>query len=108
MPCSSCARSSATSRRSLRRSPPAAMRRRRPMRSIWHVARKEMAAFFSSLAALIFIGVFLAVCLFVFFWVETFFALNIAAVRPLFEWMPLLLLFLGSALTMGVARKVYV
>src|SRR3546814_7772985 len=38
--------------------------------------------------------------LFVFFWVETFFARNIADVRPLFEWMPLLLLFLVSALTM--------
>src|SRR3546814_1424168 len=38
--------------------------------------------------------------LFVFFWVETFFARNIADVRPLFEWMPLLLIFLVSALTM--------
>src|SRR3546814_6889319 len=81
------------------------MRRRRPMRSIWHVARKEMAAFFSSLAALIFIGVFLAVCLFVFFWVETFFARNIADVRPLFEWMPLLLIFLVSALTMRLRSE---
>lgn len=68
--------------------------------SIFCVARKEFAAFFSSLAALIFIGVFLAICLFVFFWVETFFARNIADVRPLFEWMPLLLIFLVSALTM--------
>lgn len=69
-------------------------------RSILYVARKEFSAFFSSLAAFIFIGVFLAVCLFVFFWVETFFARNIADVRPLFEWMPLLLIFLVSALTM--------
>lgn len=68
--------------------------------SILCVARKEFSSFFSSLAALIFIGVFLAVCLFVFFWVETFFARNIADVRPLFEWMPLLLIFLVSALTM--------
>ena len=35
-----------------------------------------------------------------FFWVEAFFARNIADVRPMFEWMPLLLLFLCSALTM--------
>ena len=38
--------------------------------------------------------------LFVFFWVETFFARNIADVRPLFEWMPLLLIFLVAAVTM--------
>jgi ABC-type transport system involved in multi-copper enzyme maturation permease subunit len=38
-----------------------------------------------------------AVCV---FWVETFFARNIADVRPLFEWMPLLLIFLVAAITM--------
>ncbi|MDJ0947751.1 MAG: Gldg family protein [Alphaproteobacteria bacterium] len=70
------------------------------MSSVWHVARKEVGTFFSSLAALIFIAVFLGVCLFVFFWVETFFARNIADVRPLFEWMPVLLIFLVAALTM--------
>jgi ABC-2 type transport system permease protein len=42
----------------------------------------------------------MAVCLFTFFWVESFFARNIADVRPLFEWMPLLLIFLCAALTM--------
>ncbi|MFQ6018026.1 MAG: Gldg family protein [Kiloniellaceae bacterium] len=70
------------------------------MSSIWPIARKEIGGFFSSLAALIFIAVFLGVCLFVFFWVETFFARNIADVRPLFEWMPRLLIFLVAALTM--------
>jgi ABC-2 type transport system permease protein len=48
----------------------------------------------------IFLGAFLAVTLFVFFWVETFFARNIADVRPLFEWIPLLLIFLVAAITM--------
>ncbi len=38
--------------------------------------------------------------LFVFFWVETFFARNLADVRPLFQWMPVLLIFLVAALTM--------
>ncbi len=38
--------------------------------------------------------------MFVFFWGEAFFARNIADVRPMFEWLPLLLLFLCSALTM--------
>ena len=64
------------------------------------VARKEFAGFFSSPIAFIFLGAFLAITLFVFFWVETFFARNIADVRPLFEWMPLLLIFLVAAITM--------
>ncbi len=72
------------------------------MNSIFRIARKELAGFFSSLAAFIFFGVFLGVCLFVFFWIETFFARNIADVRPLFEWMPVLLIFLVAALTMRV------
>ncbi|HFD40645.1 MAG TPA: ABC transporter permease, partial [Anaerolineae bacterium] len=50
--------------------------------------------------ALIFIGAFLVVTLFTFFWVDAFFARNIADVRPLFRWMPILLLFLVAALTM--------
>ena len=72
------------------------------MNSISRIARKELAAFFSSPAAFIFFGVFLGVGLFVFFWIETFFARNIADVRPLFEWMPVLLIFLVAALTMRV------
>ncbi len=70
------------------------------MHNTLRVARKELASFFSSLAAFIFIGVFLAVCLFTFFWVSRFFARNIADIRPLFEWMPVLLIFLVSGLTM--------
>ncbi len=64
------------------------------------VARKEIAGFFASPAAFIFFGAFLVVTLFVFFWVEKFFARNISDARPLFEWMPVLLIFLVSALTM--------
>ncbi|GBL36832.1 hypothetical protein EMGBD1_05190 [Anaerolineaceae bacterium] len=45
-------------------------------------------------------GVFLAATLFTFFWVDTFFARGIADLRPLFRWMPLLLIFLTSAVTM--------
>ena len=52
------------------------------MNNISSVARKEFAGFFSSPIAFIFLGAFLAVTLFVFFWVETFFARNIADVRP--------------------------
>lgn len=70
------------------------------MQNIVRLARKEFAGFFSSPIAFIFLGAFLAVTLFIFFWVETFFARNIADVRPLFEWMPLLLIFLVAAITM--------
>jgi ABC-2 type transport system permease protein len=70
------------------------------MDSILRIARKEFSGFFSSPVAFIFLGAFLAVTLFVFFWVETFFARNIADVRPLFEWIPLLLIFLVAAITM--------
>jgi ABC-2 type transport system permease protein len=55
------------------------------MSDILRIARKELSVFFGSPVAYIFIGAFLAVCLFVFFWVEAFFARNIADARPLFE-----------------------
>lgn len=70
------------------------------MRQILSVTRKELDSYFGSPMALIFLGAFLAVTLFTFFWVETFFARGIADIRPLFEWMPLLLIFLVAALTM--------
>jgi len=64
------------------------------------IARKELLGFFSSPVAFVFFAAFLAVTLFIFFWVSTFFARNIADVRPLFEWMPILLIFLVAAITM--------
>ena len=64
------------------------------------VARKEMALFFASPTAYLFLASFAAVSLFTFFWGESFFARNIADVRPLFQWMPILLIFLASTLTM--------
>jgi ABC-2 type transport system permease protein len=70
------------------------------MAEMLRIARKEFGGFFASPAAFLFLGAFLAVTLFVFFWVETFFARNIADVRPLFQWMPVLLIFLVAALTM--------
>lgn len=70
------------------------------MPEVLRIARKEFRGFFATPAAYLFLGAFLAVTLFVFFWVETFFARNIADVRPLFQWLPLLLIFLVAALTM--------
>lgn len=72
-----------------------------PLQSqIGRIAKKEITLFFASPTAYLFLAVFAAITLFVFFWGEAFFARNIADVRPLFEWMPLLLIFLASTLTM--------
>lgn len=72
----------------------------RSERVLLRVARKELQLFFASPVAWLFLASFMATCLFIFFWVEAFFARNVADVRPLFEWMPLLLIFLCAALTM--------
>lgn len=70
------------------------------MREILLIARKEFRSFFAGAAAWIFLAAWLAAILFAFFWVETFFARNLADVRPLFLWLPRLLIFLVAALTM--------
>ncbi len=70
------------------------------MKQIWSITRKELGAYFGSPTALMFLGVFLVVTLFTFFWVAGFFARGLADIRPLFQWMPLLLIFLVAALTM--------
>ncbi len=67
---------------------------------IRRITKKEFRSFFSTPAAYLFVGAFLTLVLFMFFWFETFFARNIADVRPLFDWLPLLLIFLVAALTM--------
>lgn len=70
------------------------------MKQALSIARKELEAYFGSPMALIFVGVFLVVTLFTFFWATAFWSRNIADVRPLFQWMPLLMIFLIAALTM--------
>ena len=67
---------------------------------IRQIASKELTLFFASSIGYLFLGAFLLVSLFLFFWIETFFARNVADVRPLFEWLPVLLIFLTAALTM--------
>ncbi|MFP8967703.1 Gldg family protein [Pokkaliibacter sp. CJK22405] len=64
------------------------------------VVKKELLQFFASPIAYLFLAAFAAISLFVFFWGDAFFARNLADVRPLFEWMPVLLIFLSAALTM--------
>ena len=70
------------------------------MKTIKTLLRKEFSGYLNSSIALIFIATFLLISLFAFFWVDKFFERNIADLRPLFNWMPLLLIFLVSALTM--------
>ena len=64
------------------------------------VIKKELRAYFNSAIAVIFLAAFLLAALVMFFWVEKFFARGIADLRPLFEWMPKLLIILVSALSM--------
>jgi len=70
------------------------------MSEILAIARKEFRGFFASPAAWLFLAAFLAATLFIVFWVEAFFARNLADLKPLFQWLPILLIFLVAALTM--------
>ncbi len=70
------------------------------MKQVLSLTRKELNSYFSSPMALIFVGVFLAATLFTVFWVDEFFARGIADLRPMFRWMPTLMIFLAAALTM--------
>jgi ABC-2 type transport system permease protein len=70
------------------------------LRKVLRIAGKELTGFFASPAAFLFLAAFLGATLFVFFWVATFFERNLADVRPLFQWMPIMLIFLVAALTM--------
>ena len=67
---------------------------------IGRIASKEFTLFFASPVAYLFLAVFSALTLFAFFWGEAFFSRNISDARPLFEWMPVFLIFLACALSM--------
>ncbi|HEY3729826.1 MAG TPA: Gldg family protein [Steroidobacteraceae bacterium] len=67
---------------------------------VLRIAGRELTGYFASPAAFLFLAAFLGATLFIFFWVATFFERNLADVRPLFQWMPVLLIFLVAALTM--------
>jgi len=79
---------------------PKSIHHRRLAADVRRIAAKEFRSFFATPAAYLFVGAFLGVTLFAFFWLESFFARNLADVRPLFQWLPLLLIFLVAALTM--------
>ncbi len=65
------------------------------------IIKKELNDYFSSLAAFLFLAIFLTATYIVFFWVEAFFARNLADMRAFFNWIPILLIFLVSVLTMS-------
>lgn len=67
---------------------------------IFIVAKKEFSSFFTSPIAYIFLGSFVLIAYYNFFWVDKFFARNIADLRPLFNSLPLLLIFLVATMTM--------
>jgi gliding motility-associated transport system permease protein/gliding motility-associatede transport system auxiliary component len=67
---------------------------------IWSVAKKELRGYFNSAVAVIFLATFLTFTLYTFFWTEKFFARGLADLRPLFQWMPKLLIIVVSALAM--------
>lgn len=64
------------------------------------VIKKELRGYFNSAIAVIFLAAFLAVTMYTFFGAEKFFARGLADLRPLFEWMPKVLIILVSALAM--------
>jgi ABC-2 type transport system permease protein len=70
------------------------------MKHLVKIVQKEFNAYFASPAAWLFMGAFLVVTLFAFFWGEAFFARNIADMKPFFNWIPILLIFLVGALSM--------
>ena len=67
---------------------------------IFSIAKKEFLSFFTAPIAYIFLGTFILATYYIFFWVDKFFARNIADLRPLFNWMPILLIFLVATITM--------
>ena len=64
------------------------------------IARREIAAFFASLSSTLLLAIFVTVVAFHFFWIESFFARNIADVRPMFDWVALVMILLVASLTM--------
>ena len=70
------------------------------MKHILAIAKKELRAYFLSPIALIFLGSFLLITLFAFFTSSQFWLRNLADARPLFNSLPVVLIFLVGALTM--------
>jgi len=70
------------------------------MSAIFSIASKEVRALFQSQIAVLFLALFELSTLFSFFVMSSFFARNLADMRPFFEWLPLQLILLVSAISM--------
>ena len=70
------------------------------MKSIWCVMKRELASYFESPIAYVFIIIFLALLGFFTFMVDDFFAYGQADLRPFFRWHPWLFLVLVPAIGM--------
>ncbi|UCF66861.1 MAG: ABC transporter permease subunit, partial [Acidobacteriota bacterium] len=70
------------------------------MNRVRAVARREMASYFNSPIAYVFLLVFVGAALFTFFNVNAFFSRNLADLRGLFDAVPILMILLVPALTM--------
>lgn len=70
------------------------------MTAILSIARKELRGLLHSQVAVLFLALFLLVTQFTFFVASHFFARGIADLTPLFEWLPLTLIALVSAVAM--------
>ena len=70
------------------------------MNALLSITKKELRAFFKSPVAVIFLAIFYLVSYFAFFTYERFFARNMADIRPFFQWLPLLLIYIVAAITM--------
>lgn len=70
------------------------------MNNILSIAKKELRGYFYSPVAMIFLATFLIASFVVLFWIDKFFALGVADLKPFFARLPLLLIFLVSALSM--------
>lgn len=68
------------------------------MKHFWPIFKKEFAGYINSPLAYIFVGLFLVIGNWLFF--QSFFVLNQANVRPYFDLLPWIFLFITPALTM--------
>jgi ABC-2 type transport system permease protein len=73
--------------------------------NIWAVGKREFRSFFNSPIAYIAITVFLVMIGCIFFFLEGFFEQGQATMRPFFEWVPLLFIFLLPAISMRLISE---
>ncbi len=69
-------------------------------KNTYHIAKRELVSYFGSPVAYVFIIIFLLLCGFFTFSVSQFYELGQADLRPFFQWLPWIFLFLIPAVAM--------